>query len=85
MTELLKNIEHDLMHNITVDEIVDSGDVCEWVGDYVEEQMDNLDLDMDEEYELYNEGCMKVYAFFGAEDLCSDTPEWDAHWENLAN
>ena len=80
---LFETISHDCHSNITVEEMMEDGDVCEWVGDYVENEMINQGLDPDEDYDTFNDGCHLVYKFFGAEDLMSGTPEWDAHWESL--
>ena len=80
---LFETISHDLHSNITVEEMMSDGDVCEWVGDYVENEMVNQGLDIDEDYDTFNEGCHLVYKFFGAEELESETPEWNAHWEAL--
>ena len=81
--DLFETISHDLHSNITVEEMMSDGDVCEWVGDYVENEMVNQGMDIDEDYDTFNEGCHLVYKFFGAEELESETPEWNAHWEAL--
>ena len=79
---LLETIQHDLLSNITVTEMLADGDVCEWVADYVEDLMTDNDLDIDDNYELFNTGCVMVYAHFGAEELESNTTEWDEFWNN---
>lgn len=78
----IETIEHDLLSNITVTEMLADGDVCEWVSDYVEDLMSQFDIDPDEDYDTFNQGCQLVYEHFGAGELDSTTPEWDKLWND---
>ena len=78
----IETIEHDLLSNITVTEMLSDGDVCEWVSDYVEDLMSQFDIDPDEDYDTFNQGCQLVYEHFGAGELDSTTPEWDKLWND---
>ena len=48
--KLFEIINHDLLSNITVTEMLSDGDVCEWVSDYVEGLMTEMDMDSDDDY-----------------------------------
>ena len=78
----IETIQHDLLSNITVTEMLSDGDVCEWVSDYVEDLMSQFDIDPDEDYDTFNQGCQLVYSHFGAGELDSTTPEWDKLWND---
>ena len=83
--KLFETINHDLLSNITATEMLADGDVCEWVSDYVEGLMTEMDMDSDDDYDTFNQGCFMVYEHFGAGELDSSTPEWDKFWEDKMN